>query len=190
MRRCSTLALVLLVSACDYPPVPPTGPTVVTQTVTTTVNQPQPAPTPTPTPTPGGGPTGTNRTPDPVAGGTLPLPVYGQSVLQVYAASSVGAAALLNACPTSGSGSWAFMDGLIDQLRQRDTRWGYLCKRGNCQDPSNDVLAYHATAGPEQTGAAGVIGVDVIGDLCGGNVAQWLPAAFDAAALWTSRGRF
>ena len=124
-----------------------------------------------------------------MSGGTLPLPTYGQTVLQVYAASSVGAAALLNACPTSTS-SWAFMDGLIDQLRQRDTRWGYLCKRGNCQDPSADVIAYHATAGPEQTGVAGVIGVDVIGDLCGSNAAQWLPSAFDAAGLWTSRGRF
>ena len=52
------------------------------------------------------------------------------------------------------------------------------------------MVAYHATAGPEQTGAAGVIGVDVIGDLCGAATPQWLPFAFDPAAIWTSRGRF
>ena len=187
-RSLVVVACVALV-ACRWD-VPPTGPTTVTQTVTTTVsNQPVPpaAPTPAPgTPTPGS-PT---RTPDPPNGGTLPLPVYGQQVLQTYAASSTGAAALLNACPTSANASWAFMDGLVDQLRQRDQRWGYLCRRGNCFDPSNDVIAYHATSGPEITGVAGVIGVDVIGDLCGTNTAQWLPSAFDPAGLWTSRGRF
>jgi hypothetical protein len=184
-----SLLVVLGLSACRWD-VPPTGPTTVTQTVTTTINQPQPG-NPTPTPTPGTPAPGTaTRAPDPPGGGTLPLPTYGQSVLQTYAASSVGAAALLNACPTSGSSSWAFMDGLVDQLRQRDTRWGYLCRRGNCFDPSNDVVAYHATSGPEITGTAGVIGVDVIGDLCGTNTAQWLPSAFDPAGLWTSRGRF
>jgi len=193
-RRAAALLVALLVlAACRWEPTP-TGPTTVTQTTTVTTTYPPPPVTPVPgVPTPGGTnpPTSTpTRTPDPAAGGTLPLPVYGQTVLQSYAASTAGAAALVNACPTGGSSAWAFLDGLVDQLRQRDTRWGYLCKRGNCFDPSADVIAYHATAGPEITGTAGVIGVDVIGDLCGGNVAQWLPAAFDPAGLWTSRGRF
>jgi len=192
-RLLAAAALLLALGACNN--YPPTGPTTVTQTTTVTTTYPPPPVAPTPTPAPGGG--GTNppgssasRTPDPIGGGTLPLPTYGQTVLQTYAASQAGAAALLNACPTGGSASWAFLDGLVDQLRQRDTRWGYLCKRGNCFDPSADIVAYHATAGPEQTGAAGVIAVDVIGDLCGSNAAQWLPAAFDPSALWTSRGRF
>jgi hypothetical protein len=191
-RIIPVVALLVAVTGCNFRDVP-TGATTVTQTTTVTTTYPPPV-APTPTPAPGGGgtnpPGSSTRTPDPASGGTLPLPTYGQTVLQQYAASSAGAAALVNACPTGGTSSWAFMDGLVDQLRQRDTRWGYLCRRGNCFDPSNDVVAYHATAGPEITGTAGVIGVDVIGDLCGGNTAQWLPAAFDPAALWTSRGRF
>lgn len=200
MRRLILIALVpVFVSslACQYRD-PPTGPTVITNVTATGGGgtggnggaggggTPTPG-TPTPTPTPGGG-TG-NRTPDPPTGTALPLPAYGAQVLQLYVAQS-GGASLPLACPTGNANSWGFMDGLVDQLRQKDTRWGYFCRRGNCFDPSNDVIGYHATAGPETTGAAGVIGVDVIGDLCGTNVAQWLPLAFDQAALWTSRGRF
>lgn len=191
MRRVPVILVLAVLAACRYLPPGPTGPTTVTQTTTVTSTFPPTPTAPTPgTPTPGTPTPGTGtRVPDPPSGGTLPLPTYGQTVLQQYAASSAGAAALINACPT-GVASWAFLDGLLDQLRQRDTRWGYLCRRGNCFDPSNDVIAYHATSGPEITGTAGVIGVDVIGDLCGTNTAQWLPAAFDPAALWTSRGRF
>jgi hypothetical protein len=185
-RSAAVVALVLL-AGCRFD-TPPTGPTTVTQTTTVVTNFPPQAPTPVPTPTPGGT-SSSPRTPDPITGGTLPLPTYGQSVLQTYAASAAGAAALANACPGTPT-SWAFLDGLVDQLRQKDARWGYLCKRGNCFDPSADVIAYHATSGPDITGTAGVIGVDVIGDLCGSNAAQWSPLAFDAAGLWSSRGRF
>ena len=190
----SVLVAALLFTACTFEPQP-TGPTTVTQTTTVTTTYPPPAaPTPTPTPVPGTPtppPGGLPRTPDPVGGGTLPLPTYGQSVVQTYAASAAGQAALANSCPTGNSATtWGFLDGLVDQLRQRDARWGYLCKRGNCFDVSADVVAYHATAGPEQTGVAGVIAVDVIGDLCGAATPQWLPSAFDPAAIWTGRGRF
>jgi hypothetical protein len=189
MPRRLLLVAALALGACRYDPTP-TGPTTVTQTTTVTTTYPPPpvAPVPTPTPTPGGS-SSSPRTPDPVTGGTLPLPTYGPSVLQSYAASAAGAAALANACPGTPT-SWAFLDGLVDQLRQKDARWGYLCKRGNCFDPSADVIAYHATSGPDITGTAGVIGVDVIGDLCGSNAAQWSPLAFDPAGLWSSRGRF
>jgi hypothetical protein len=195
MRRVPRLPILLvlaaLTAACDYRP-PPTGPTIVTTTtvVTTTNNNPTPTPTPTPTPgtpTPGGG-TGT-RTPDPPSGAALPLPAYGQAEVLAYAATSAGAAALVTVCPGSAT-SWAFMDGLIDRLRQKDTRWGYFCKNGNCFDVSADVIGYHATAGPDVAGAAGTIGVDVIGDLCGSNTPQWVTYPFNAAALWTTRGRF
>jgi len=194
-RRALVVALLVVVSACNYR-TPPTGPTTVTTTVTTTVdNHSNPTPTPTPTPSPGGGGTGGggtglgNRVPDPPAGSALPLPAYAQTELFAYAATQAGAAALVTVCPGTAS-SWAFMDGLIDRLRAKDTRWGYYCRRGNCADPSNDVIAYHATAGPDVSGAAGTIGVDVIGDLCGTNTPQWVPYAFDSTALWTTRGRF
>ena len=151
------LSLVLL-SACTIEPAP-TGPTTVTQTTTVVTTYPVP-PTPAPpsVPVPGGAnpPTSTTlpRTPDPVNGGTLPLPTYGQSVTQTYAASAAGQAALANSCPTGNSSTtWAFLDGLVDQLRQRDSRWGYLCKRGNCFDPSAD-MSWPTTPPPAPTSPA------------------------------------
>ncbi len=53
------------------------------------------------------------------------------------------------------------------RLRQFDTRWGYNCKRGNCPDISQDVVAYHAGAGPEVNGALETYTVDVIRGHCG-----------------------
>ena len=50
----------------------------------------------------------------------------------------------------------------VDALRAHDTRWGYNCKRGNCPDISQDVVAYHAGAGPEVNGALETYTVDVI----------------------------
>jgi hypothetical protein len=186
-RRVLLVALILL-GACRWD-VPPTGPTTVTQTVTVTTTT-QPTPTPTPTPTPGTPtPTG-NRTPDPSPGSALPLPIYGASVVEAYANSAAGAAWLKGACPSGGSAPWAFLDGVVDALRQHDTRWGYLCKRGDCSNPSSDNVAYHNTAGPDITGATGVIAVDVIGDLCGKNAPQWAIGAYDPAGVWSSRGRF
>lgn len=190
MRRVSLILVVALLAACRYPPEPPTGPTTITQTTTvTTTFPPTPAPappgTPTPNPTPGTG----GRVPDPPTGQALPLPAYGQSEVLAYAQTSAGAAALVTACPGSAT-SWAFMDGLVDRLRAKDTRWGYFCKAGNCADVSADVIGYHATAGPDVAGAAGTIGVDVIGDLCGLNQPQYVTYAFNPAALWTTRGRF
>jgi hypothetical protein len=181
---------LVLAAGCNFRE-PPTGPTTVqtSTTVTTTVNPtPTPTPTtpvPTPTPTPGGG----LRVPDPPTGAALPLPAYGQSEVMAYASTSAGSAALVTACPGHAT-SWAFMDGLIDRLRAKDTRWGYFCKNGNCFDVSADVIGYHATAGPDTAGAAGTIGVDVIGDLCGSNTPQWVPYPFSPSALWTTRGRF
>ena len=34
------------------------------------------------------------------------------------------------------------MDRTIDALRAKDGRYGYNCKRGNCNDPSVDVASY------------------------------------------------
>ena len=46
-------------------------------------------------------------------------------------------------------GSWQFMDQVVDTLRTYDTRWGYNGKRGNANDPSKDVVAYHYGPGPD-----------------------------------------
>ena len=60
------------------------------------------------------------------------------------------------------------MDRVVDALRLEDSRWGYNCKRGNCGDPSQDVLAYHHLAGPTTTGVT-VRTIDIISGHCGTN---------------------
>jgi hypothetical protein len=131
-----------------------------------------------------------NRTPDPAPGQMLPLPNMAGIVAEV-AAQYPGA--LRNSCLEFG-GNWEFMDRLIDRLRQIDTRWGYNCKRGNCPDLSQDVVAYHAGAGPEVNGALETYTVDVIGGHCGGSpAAWWAPHAYvpgPGAARWHNRFRF
>jgi hypothetical protein len=131
-----------------------------------------------------------NRTPDPAPGQLLPLPNMAGIVAEV-AAQYPGA--LRNSCLEFG-GNWEFMDRLIDRLRQFDTRWGYNCKRGNCPDLSQDVVAYHAGAGDEVNGALETYTVDVIGGHCGPSpAAWWAPHQYipgPGAARWHSRFRF
>ena len=103
-------------------------------------------------------------------------------------------AALRNSCQDTG-GSWEFLDRVVDRLRQFDTRWGYNCKRGNCPDLSQDVVAYHAGAGPEVNGALQTYTVDIIGGHCGGSPAPWwAPHQYipgdPNAARWHNRGLF
>jgi hypothetical protein len=87
------------------------------------------------------------------------------------------------------------MDRLIARLREFDTRWGYNCKRGNCPDLSQDVVAYHAGAGPEVPGALETYTVDVISGHCGTGtpVPWWSPHQYipgPGAARWHNRGLF
>lgn len=128
-----------------------------------------------------------NRTPDPPPGQRLPVPNRAGVVAQVAAQFPN---ALRNSCQEHG-GSWEFMDRVVDTLRLEDTRWGYNCKRGNCGDPSNDVLAYHVERGPTVTGAY-VRTVDIILGHCGTPSPTWILQ--DAGPVgsngYTSRGRF
>jgi hypothetical protein len=90
-----------------------------------------------------------------------------------------------------GQSAWAFMDKAVDRLRFFDTRWGYVCKHGNCQTPSEDAIAYHATAGPEVVGARGVWVIDIIASHCLANArADFQNMGFDPQGAWTNRGRF
>jgi hypothetical protein len=151
-----------------------------------------PAP-PTPAPVPGGGPiTGVplgtgGRAP---AGGGLPS--YGSSVVNAVARAYPGA--LANSCQEHG-GSWQFMDLVVDALRTYDTRWGYNGKRGNPNDPSQDVVTYNYGSGADQ-GSTQVYIIDVVGGHCGSNPS---PAWNDVTqvtrnqgttGIWISRGRF
>jgi hypothetical protein len=101
--------------------------------------------------------------------------------------------ALRNSCQEHG-GTWEFIDRLVARLREFDTRWGYNCKRGNCPDISQDVVAYHAGAGPEVNGALETYTIDVIGGHCGPSpAAWWAPHQYipgPGAARWHNRFQF
>lgn len=78
-------------------------------------------------------------------------------------------AALRNSCQEHG-GTWEFMDRTVDALRAVDGRYGYNCKRGNCNDPSLDVASYYYGADTSVfEGDARVYIFDVIGGHCGAN---------------------
>jgi hypothetical protein len=135
---------------------------------------PTPAPTPIPTPQPAGA-----RTPAPAPGTFLPLPPYGIQVLNSVTVD-----------PALHCFDYVFIDAVVDALRLRDSRWGYLCRGVGCTGGSMDKIAYHATAGPEIAGALGSWVVDIIGSACEAPTRQWSVDGFDAAAAWTGRGRF
>ena len=61
--------------------------------------------------------------------------------------------ALQHSCQPEG-GSWEFMDRTVDALRAKDGRYGYNCKRGNCNDPSLDVVSYFYGDRPRHSKAA------------------------------------
>jgi len=110
--------------------------------------------TETPAPSPSG-----SGTPSP-QGGALPLPTYGEAETRAYAAAHPNQ--VTHSCQlTDGEAAWAFLDGLIGVLSQRDARWGYLCKDANCITQARDVVAYRAS-----TGDTGIWIVDVLGNHC------------------------
>ncbi len=75
---------------------------------------------------------------------------------------------LRNSCQDHG-GSWEFMDRGVDALRAIDGRYGYNCKRGNCNDPSLDVVSYYWGPTNSIEGRFEVYIIDVIGGHCGSN---------------------
>jgi hypothetical protein len=86
----------------------------------------------------------------------------------VRAVASQYGGALRNSCQELG-GSWEFMDRTIDALRAKDGRYGYNCKRGNCNDPSLDVASYFYATGDNINGRPEVYIFDLIGGHCGAN---------------------
>ena len=150
-------------------------------TITSAWSAPQSFRTPTaasPIP-PGPGP----RTPDPPPGVKLPLPNEA-AVISALAASNPGA--LGNSCVHEG-GSWEFMDLAVTALRAKDTRWGYNCKRGNCNDPSVDVVDYFYGIG-DGVESSQVYLIDIIGAVCpsGNQSPSWVDqtqATEDAGAI-------
>lgn len=85
-----------------------------------------------------------------------------------------------------------YLDLAVDNLRREDKRWGFNCKRGNCNDPSHDVVAYYFGTGDPYIGAPQVMLVDMITSSCAPDARPgWLVLEFSApGAGWTSKGRF
>ena len=59
------------------------------------------------------------------------------------------------------------MDRTVDALRAKDGRYGYNCKRGNCNDPSLDVVSYFYANGDNIQSRPEVYIFDMIGGHCG-----------------------
>jgi hypothetical protein len=128
-------------------------------------------------------PTPTNPT-VPGVDNTLPLPADAQAIATAVANSAQGQLYLAHSCQDrDGTAAWQFMDAIVTALKARDTRWGYLCKNGNCNDISKDVIAYRAT-----NDNTGVWGVDIIGSHCAVPPARstftWNVLGFDPVAVW------
>lgn len=85
----------------------------------------------------------------------------------VRAVASAFPGAFQHSCQPEG-GSWEFMDRAVDALRAVDGRYGYNCKRGNCGDPSLDVVSYYYA--PDMNSFQGdprVYIFDIMGGHCG-----------------------
>jgi hypothetical protein len=110
------------------------------------------------------------RTPDPLPGQALPPPNE-SGLIQQLAAAHPGA--IGDSCIEEG-GSWEFMDLAVEALRKIDTRWGYNCKRGHCNDPSIDVVDYFWGIGDGDR-SADVYLIDIISAVCpdGNQSASW-----------------
>ena len=64
------------------------------------------------------------------------------------------------------------MELVVEALRARNGRWGYNCKRGNCNDVSHDVVDFYrgsGTTAAQAQGSRDVAIIDIIGGHCGRN---------------------
>ena len=90
---------------------------------------------------------------------------------------------------SGGTGTWEFMDYLVEQLRLKDLRWGYHARRGVASDPARDEVAYHWGPGPDE-GSRDAYAWDIMGSHCGSNPQPaWLEVT-DLGVMWISRGKF
>ena len=86
----------------------------------------------------------------------------------VRAVASAFPAAFAHSCQEHDPNGWEFLDRTVDALRAVDGRYGYNCKRGNCNDPSVDVVSYYYRPDPAAfQGSDAVYIFDIIGGHCG-----------------------
>ena len=107
----------------------------------------------------------------------------------IIAVADANPGALLNSCIEEG-GSWQFMDLAVAALRATDTRWGYNCKRGDCNDPSVDVVDYFYGIG-DGVQSTDVYLIDIISAVCpGGNQSPSWTDQTDVTASQGTIGRW
>jgi hypothetical protein len=128
------------------------------------------------------------RTPDPPAGQRLPKPNEAAFIVQLHAERPDLVA---RSCQpeSGGTGTWEYMEYVVDRLRLKDTRWGFQSRRGVAGDVARDEVAYHWGAGPDE-GSRDSYAWDIMVGHCGPNPQPaWIDVS-DLGTLWVSRGRF
>jgi hypothetical protein len=128
------------------------------------------------------------RTPDPAPGQRLPKPNEFALIQQLFAERPDLVA---RSCQpeSGGTGTWEFMELVVDRLRLKDTRWGFQSRRGVAGDVARDEVAYHWGPGPDE-GSRDAYAWDIMGGHCGPNpTPAWIDVS-DLGTLWVSRGRF
>jgi len=111
----------------------------------------------------GGGGGTTPSVPGVPTGAAVPHPGDQYAVIAAVDAANPG---LIDQSCISAGGNWGFMDIVVNTLRASDPRWGYNCKRGNCDDPSHDAIFYYGGPGAPTNGASTGWIFDVINSLC------------------------
>jgi Bacterial Ig-like domain (group 2) len=128
------------------------------------------------------------RTPDPPPGQRLPKPDESALIRQLFAERPDLVA---RSCQpeSGGTGTWEFMEFVVDRLRLKDTRWGFQSRRGVAGDVARDEVAYHWGPGPDE-GSRDAYAWDIMSGHCGPNPTPAWQDVSDLGTLWVSRGRF
>lgn len=135
------------------------------------------------------------RTPDPPAGQRIPLPDVRAFTQQ---AANARPDLLAQSCPRGlkyENNPW--LDYMVDQLRTRDTRWGYNGKptrtaADNGGQPviaAGDEVAFHYSAGPDQN-SPDVYLIDLLEGHCGATPRlTYRDFTGEERGFWTGAGR-
>ena len=128
------------------------------------------------------------QNPDPPAGQRLPKPDESAFIVQLF---NERPDLVARSCQpeSGGTGTWEYMEFVVDRLRLKDTRWGFHSRRGVAGDVARDEVAYHWGPGPDE-GSRDSYAWDIMVGHCGPNPQPaWIDVS-DSGTLWVSRGRF
>lgn len=139
-----------------------------------------------------------SRTPDPPAGQRLPLPANAQALIEQIASARMDLL-VQQSCPRGLKyvrNPW--LDYMVDELRKRDTRWGYNAKpnrtaadnSGVPVEVAGDEITYHFGAGADE-GSQDVYPIDILLGHCGPTPSLTFRVfTGEEPVRWTGAGRF